>query len=411
VQNRYDIDMANGEKTGGQDPWIWLFIIVILAFLIVSGGGGSFGRGSGIRFGSPSRSGTVEEEIRKAPPPAREPRGARTREEQLASPLAAIPGQPQTTAVKCTFARNLFEGISGNDVKCLQQHLNSQGFTVAPSGAGSPGNETTFYGSRTRTAVSGWQAANGISPAAGYFGPISRAKYNELLGLPPPIPPPPVSATSTYYGKITLSTSRVTATNPNDEYLDLSAKSSNKEKILISGWTLGNSRGERFQIGEGAYLVFSGQVNPQQAIALEPGGRVHIITGRSPIGTSFRVNLCTGYFNQFQMFTPRLQEFCPHPKNESSIQNLQDACLNFLERLRICRQPTNIPTDLSPECKQYLSSKINYSECVAIHKNDVNFFKKEWYAYLNRNAEIWKEKRETITLRDNEGKIVARVSY
>ena len=95
---------------------------------------------------------------------------------------APTPVRQAKAIVACTFTRDLYLGISGDDVKCLQQYLNDGGnATIATSGAGSPGNETTYFGSLTRNAVIRWQSANGVSPAAGYFGSISRAKYNELL--------------------------------------------------------------------------------------------------------------------------------------------------------------------------------------------------------------------------------------
>ena len=95
--------------------------------------------------------------------------------------------------VSCNFTRSLFNGISGEDVKCLQRYLNSSGFTLALTGPGSPGSETSYFGSITEAGVIRWQAANNVSPAIGYFGPISRTKYIELAGgkIPPPPPPPP----------------------------------------------------------------------------------------------------------------------------------------------------------------------------------------------------------------------------
>lgn len=87
-----------------------------------------------------------------------------------------------STATSCNFTRNLTVGSRGEDVKCLQQYLNASGFTVAQSGAGSPGNESTYFGPATKAALIKWQKANNVSPASGYFGPLSRAKYNELAG-------------------------------------------------------------------------------------------------------------------------------------------------------------------------------------------------------------------------------------
>lgn len=109
---------------------------------------------------------------------------------QLGAPSGGAPSGT-TMMAKCTFTRSLTVGSRGNDVKCLQEYLNEEGFTIAASGPGSPGNETTYFGPRTRAAVAKWQAAKGISPASGYFGPISRAKYAEMTaGVMPPVTPP-----------------------------------------------------------------------------------------------------------------------------------------------------------------------------------------------------------------------------
>lgn len=87
-----------------------------------------------------------------------------------------------TTVTSATFTRNLTVGSTGSDVKALQQWLNANGYTVAVSGAGSVGSETTYFGNATKAALAKFQAANGISPAVGYFGPITRAKVVAMGG-------------------------------------------------------------------------------------------------------------------------------------------------------------------------------------------------------------------------------------
>lgn len=82
-------------------------------------------------------------------------------------------------------------GSSGADVRALQQWLNGQGFQVAASGAGSPGNESEYFGSLTRAALAKWQAANSVSPAVGYFGPITRSRISSVAGAPAPAPGAP----------------------------------------------------------------------------------------------------------------------------------------------------------------------------------------------------------------------------
>ncbi|HTR18436.1 MAG TPA: peptidoglycan-binding domain-containing protein [Candidatus Paceibacterota bacterium] len=79
-----------------------------------------------------------------------------------------------------TFTQDESQGKTGGEVMWVQEFLNGHGFTVAASGAGSPGNETSYFGALTKAAVAKWQAANGVSPAAGYWGPISRAKANSI---------------------------------------------------------------------------------------------------------------------------------------------------------------------------------------------------------------------------------------
>jgi hypothetical protein len=76
------------------------------------------------------------------------------------------------------FARNLTIGSTGPDVKALQIYLNTHGFILATTGPGSPGHETNLFGALTRDALAKFQAAKGISPAAGYFGPLTRAYVN-----------------------------------------------------------------------------------------------------------------------------------------------------------------------------------------------------------------------------------------
>lgn len=78
------------------------------------------------------------------------------------------------------FTRDLQVGMSGADVKELQKFLNTKGFVVSVSGPGSVGNETTLFGSMTKTALAKFQTANKISPAVGYFGPLTRSAVNKL---------------------------------------------------------------------------------------------------------------------------------------------------------------------------------------------------------------------------------------
>lgn len=76
----------------------------------------------------------------------------------------------------CSFTRDLTVGSQGTDVSCLQQYLSSTGHYSFSGGA------TGYFGPVTASAVARWQSANGVAPAAGYFGSVSRAKFAALGG-------------------------------------------------------------------------------------------------------------------------------------------------------------------------------------------------------------------------------------
>src|SRR3990167_1245324 len=99
--------------------------------------------------------------------------------------------QGSQAAPACTFTSTLKLGSKGDTVKCLQQYLNGASYTVSTSGAGSAGNESTYFGSKTAAAVKSWQAANGL-PSTGLFGSMSRAKYTSLAGTTPTPPSTPI---------------------------------------------------------------------------------------------------------------------------------------------------------------------------------------------------------------------------
>lgn len=83
--------------------------------------------------------------------------------------------------------RDLYPGSQGADVRSLQEYLNAWGFTLANSGAGSPGHETTYYGNLTAAAVRRFQEAHfqeilsphGYASGTGICGPSTRSYINS----------------------------------------------------------------------------------------------------------------------------------------------------------------------------------------------------------------------------------------
>ncbi len=106
----------------------------------------------------------------------------------LLAQIAALQGG-QSTAACVTFTQNLRFGARGGEVMAVQKFLNSNSDTrVSATGAGSPGNETSYFGGATRAAVIKFQnkyaadilTPNGLSSGNGNWYTSTRAKANAL---------------------------------------------------------------------------------------------------------------------------------------------------------------------------------------------------------------------------------------
>lgn len=89
------------------------------------------------------------------------------------------------------FTQNLHQGDTGADVLRLQVFLNTDSATrIAETGPGSPGNETTYFGTLTADAVRRFQELHsvdillpsGLSSGNGFFGSFTRAAVNISSG-------------------------------------------------------------------------------------------------------------------------------------------------------------------------------------------------------------------------------------
>ena len=94
----------------------------------------------------------------------------------LQAQLAALQAHMSMTTTSgsmmmTTFSTDLTVGSQGASVTALQNWLISKGFTISAGATG-------YFGAQTKAALASYQASVGITPAVGYFGPITRAKVN-----------------------------------------------------------------------------------------------------------------------------------------------------------------------------------------------------------------------------------------
>lgn len=131
------------------------------------------------------------------------PAGAVTIEElqaQIDALLAQLNQLKGTTTVTGSLTRDLTVGSTGSEVTTLQQILNKSADTqVSTTGAGSPGQESAYFGAKTKAAVIKFQIKNGITPTAGYVGPKTRAVMNAMTVVvtPPVTPGTPITPAGT----------------------------------------------------------------------------------------------------------------------------------------------------------------------------------------------------------------------
>lgn len=74
-----------------------------------------------------------------------------------------------------SYTRDLTVGSTGADVTALQEMLVASGDLMMPAGV-----DYGYFGSLTQSALASWQADNGVAPAAGYFGPVTKAKVDSM---------------------------------------------------------------------------------------------------------------------------------------------------------------------------------------------------------------------------------------
>lgn len=115
---------------------------------------------------------------------------------------------------------------------------------------------------------------------------------------------------------------------------------------------------------------------------------------------------------QFQDFVPPISGECPYISSEKDFYSLDSKCQTFIQSIHPCEANTRtLPAEITASCKAFLDSTANYNGCVATHKNDSDFYLKEWRIFLGKEKELWAQPNDTILLLDEKGRLIDVMKY
>jgi len=210
---------------------------------------------------------------------------------------------------------------------------------------------------------------------------------------------------SNYFGKVDISSLRAGVAGEK-----IVIRNRGRETIPISSWRVKSNKEENI-IPQGVGLFFYGQINPKGSIVLAPGESLVLYSGSGSPGDNLRLNRCVGYLNVY-LVNPKFPTNCPHPA-DLEIGGFSQKCQNFIRDLGTCEIPdANEPTLIDePDCRDWLRENVNYNACVRNNQRDLNFWGKEWWAWLNLNRFIYGKSADNIRLYDASGALVDRRDY
>ncbi|HYD93006.1 MAG TPA: hypothetical protein VEB18_00935 [Candidatus Paceibacterota bacterium] len=213
---------------------------------------------------------------------------------------------------------------------------------------------------------------------------------------------------------ITKDSTGAKSTDAKTEYLTIYVSPVADGPISTAGWRLvSRQTGESAAFPLGAEIPRSGSVNTLTPITLQPGDQAIIVSGRSPVGVSFKENLCTGYLEERQDFKPPLAQSCPTPYQEFQryAEDESEKCAEYVRSIPYCATETNTSQSVGSSCRDFVDEYLNYNGCVRAHQNDSNFKGTTWRIYLGSGDDLWRSEREKIELIDASGNVLDSLSY
>lgn len=267
-----------------------------------------------------------------------------------------------------------------------------------------PGDEAEGYGNE-EAFFSNWGGIRtGVTGAGGSVTnlreSIAAAKFGNASGYKD-------------FVSIDHSVGGIDERDPDEEYISISVANNIDEGITVSGWRIEDpSTGKSLVIPNGTLVPRSGTVNQTAPITLLPGDEAIIVIGTSPIGVSFKENLCTGYFDEYQSFTPELDLACPSPEAEYEdfYVGYDNSCTDYVEELHSC-SAARPSSRVSNECRAFANQYLNYNGCVATHASEDDFYGDTWRIFLGSKSQFFTRDHGSVRLIDSTGKTVDLLSY
>ncbi|MDP1625332.1 MAG: hypothetical protein Q8L64_06265 [bacterium] len=270
---------------------------------------------------------------------------------------------------------------------------------------------------------------------SGHTNPLLDFTKNISTGSGSNVPNTDGKGRSPYAGSVTLSTGNASsAIQPFEEHVIIQNRGTGP--VSITGWKLENGKGSRpIETSQNTYVYPSAEsaiigvgtefLSPDGRfttgnIVLQKGDRAIVTTGGPftgyslSINTSFRENICLGYLDTYP-FTPRASLSCPLIMSDPLVRTMTDQCYSYLRTVSRCQDPTKTDTkrfdEIGSQCKTFIRERVGYAQCVANNKSLSGFATNQWRVFLGKPREMWAQSRETITLYDAQGLIVAQINY
>lgn len=172
------------------------------------------------------------------------------------------------------------------------------------------------------------------------------------------------------------------------DYLIVSLRDKVLDPIKLSGLKI-EIANKQVTIPQGASTFIASQVNKLDDIYLAPSEKAYINIGRSPVGVSFRENLCSGYLAETQNFTPKFVGSCPRTAPPTG-------CESEFASIPKCTSPIKINHAFTPLCLEAVL-RFNYNDCLTENLNQKGFLG-QWRIYLNQEDDFKFEKGEKVEL-------------